>query len=37
MIVEDPDIETGVVVEVFKKGYIYKDRVVRHSMVKVAK
>ncbi|HOD92826.1 MAG TPA: nucleotide exchange factor GrpE [Clostridia bacterium] len=37
MIIEDPDIETGIVVEVFKKGYIYKDRVVRHSMVKVAK
>ncbi len=37
MIVEDPDIETGIVVDVFKKGYMYKERVVRHSMVKVAK
>ena len=37
MIIENPDIETGIVVDVFKKGYMYKDRVVRHSMVKVAK
>lgn len=36
MVTEDPAIEAGTVVEVFKKGYIYKDRVVRHSVVKVA-
>ena len=33
----DDDEKSGSVVEVFKKGYIYKERVVRHSMVKVAK
>jgi len=33
----DDDEKSGTVVEVFKKGYIYKEKVVRHSMVKVAK
>lgn len=31
---EDHEVET--VVEVFEKGYQYKDRVIRHSVVKVA-
>ena len=31
---EDYDVET--VTEVFAKGYIYKDKVIRHSVVKVA-
>ncbi|MCM8899839.1 nucleotide exchange factor GrpE [Caldicoprobacter algeriensis] len=29
-------VEDNTVVEVFQKGYKYKDRVIRHSMVKVA-
>lgn len=37
MTVDDPEKQSGIIVDVFKKGYIYKDRVVRHSMVKVAK
>ena len=37
MHIEDENITENVVVEEFMKGYIYKnDRVVRHSMVKVA-
>ena len=37
MHIEDESIEDNTVVEEFMKGYIYKDdRVVRHSMVKVA-
>ncbi|MBQ5951238.1 MAG: nucleotide exchange factor GrpE [Lachnospiraceae bacterium] len=36
MHVEDDDIEESVVVEEFQKGYMYKDAVVRVSMVKVA-
>jgi molecular chaperone GrpE len=37
MHVEDETIDDNTVVEEFQKGYIYKDdRVVRHSMVKVA-
>lgn len=37
MHVEDESIDDNTVVEEFMKGYIYKDeRVVRHSMVKVA-
>jgi len=35
MTVEDATIAKGTIVEVFKKGYVYNDRVVRHSMVKV--
>ena len=30
-----PDKESGIVLEVFQKGYIYKDRVIRPAMVKV--
>ncbi len=37
MHIEDETIDTNTVVEEFMKGYIYKgERVVRHSMVKVA-
>lgn len=36
MHVEDESLGTSVIVEEFQKGYRYKDKVVRHSMVKVA-
>ena len=36
MHIDDEDQEENVVVEEFQKGYMYKDSVVRHSMVKVA-
>lgn len=36
MHVEDESVETSVVVEQFMKGYKYKDKVIRYSMVKVA-
>lgn len=36
MHVENEDADDNVVVEEFQKGYLYKDSVVRHSMVKVA-
>ena len=36
MHVEDEAAKENVVVEEFQKGYIYRDTVVRHSMVKVA-
>ena len=36
MHVEDESVGENIVVEEFQKGYIYKDFVVRHSMVKVA-
>lgn len=36
MHVEDENVETSVVVEQFMKGYKYKDKVIRYSMVKVA-
>ena len=36
MHVEDEAIEESTVVEEFQKGYIYKDNVIRYSMVKVA-
>lgn len=32
---EDPDMDENIVSEQFQKGYMYKDSVVRHSMVKV--
>lgn len=35
--VEIADKEDGIIVEVLKKGYVYKDRVVKPSMVKVNK
>jgi len=36
MHVEDEAYGQSVVVEEFQKGYVYKERVIRHSMVKVA-
>jgi len=36
MHIEDEDAEDNTVVEEFQKGYMYRDNVVRHSMVKVA-
>ena len=36
MHVEDEEAGENIVVEEFQKGYMYKDFVVRHSMVKVA-
>ena len=36
MHVEDEEAEENVVFEEFQKGYLYRDAVVRHSMVKVA-
>lgn len=36
MHVDDPDAGENVIVEEFQKGYMYKDHVVRYSMVKVA-
>ena len=36
MHVEDDEIEESTVVEEFQKGYIYKEHVIRYSMVKVA-
>lgn len=36
MHVEDEEAGENIIVEVFQKGYTYKDTVVRHSMVKVA-
>lgn len=34
--VEDGELEENIVVEELQKGYMYKDSVLRHSMVKVA-
>ena len=36
MHVEDEEAGENVIVEEFQKGYLYKETVVRHSMVKVA-
>lgn len=36
MHVEDEEIDENIIVEEFQKGYMYRDSVVRHSMVKVA-
>lgn len=36
MHIDDDSFEENVVVEEFQKGYTYHDRVIRHSMVKVA-
>ena len=36
MHVDDENFGENIVVEEFQKGYLYKDSVVRHSMVKVA-
>ncbi len=35
MMVDDDSLESGTVAEEMQKGYLYKDTVVRHSMVKV--
>ncbi|MCH5267995.1 MAG: nucleotide exchange factor GrpE [Lachnospiraceae bacterium] len=35
MMVDDDELESGMVAEELQKGYLYKDNVVRHSMVKV--
>ncbi len=35
MMVDDEELESGTVAEEMQKGYLYKDNVVRHSMVKV--
>jgi len=37
MHIEDENADENIVVEEFQKGYIYKDKVIRYSMVKVAK
>ena len=34
--IEDDEVEENTVVEEFQKGYIYKEYVIRYSMVKVA-
>lgn len=36
MHIDDESLEEGVVVDEFQKGYIFKEKVIRHSMVKVA-
>ena len=36
MMVDDDSVESGKVAEVLQKGYMYRESVVRHSMVKVA-
>lgn len=36
MHVDDPEAGNNIIVEEFQKGYMYKDHVVRYSMVKVA-
>ena len=36
MHVEDEDSEENIIIEEFQKGYMYKDSVLRYSMVKVA-
>lgn len=36
MHVEDEEVGENIIVEEFQKGYLYKETVVRHSMVKVA-
>lgn len=35
MAVDDDDLESGTIAEEMQKGYMYKESVVRHSMVKV--
>lgn len=34
--IEDEDLEENIVVEELQKGYLYKEKVIRYSMVKVA-
>lgn len=37
MVEENKDFEPNTVIEVLQKGYTYKDKVIRHAMVKVSK
>jgi molecular chaperone GrpE len=34
---EEPKIKSGIITEVFQDGFMYKDKVIRHSIVKVNK
>lgn len=34
--IEDDTLEENIVVEELQKGYLYKEKVIRYSMVKVA-
>ena len=34
--IEDENLEEGIISAVFQKGYVLKDKVVRHAMVQVA-
>lgn len=36
MHIEDENLEENIIVDVMQKGYKYKDKILRHSMVKVA-
>ena len=36
MHVDDDNVDENTVVEQFQKGYMFNDKVIRHSMVKVA-
>ncbi len=36
MHIDDESLKEGAIVEVFQKGYMYKERVIRYAMVKVA-
>jgi molecular chaperone GrpE len=36
MHIDDESLGEGEIVEVFQKGYLYGDRVIRYAMVKVA-
>lgn len=36
MHIEDENLEQNIIVEEFIKGYKYKDKIIRYSMVKVA-
>ena len=36
MHVDDDKVDENTVVEQFQKGYMFNDKVIRHSMVKVA-
>lgn len=36
MHIEDESLEENIIVDVMQKGYKYKDKIIRHSMVKVA-
>ena len=36
MHIDDETFEQNIIAEEFEKGYIFKEKVIRHSMVKVA-